>query len=351
MVFGLSPLALGVIVLGVCGAVALAVAYVYQILRADDPEAEAEAVGESLGERVTTAAGILWRVPATLFDTLLYAVTRVVPFFGTKWWKVWATVALHRYHKKAGGDAIALKGNDQSSKAELAPVKYDEGLDDQEDQPGWRVKGEDRTFAPAHAGGPIRLGKTPILPINEDERRVGSWLECNVTEAIADGQMAELYEVESADLRATIDYGPGAGGQPAVSDGGMNVTDMEFEPRESPIFKDTIIDLTSPQDYDGRAMSWWKYADHDPTKTTPEALDNAEQRGLLAGLAGHDNKDMIVKIMLIAAGCIIGGIAAPHLPEIVRIFAGGGGGGGGGSSGGAGGFLFWHAKTLVGVLG
>jgi hypothetical protein len=262
---------------------------------------------------------------------------------------VWAVVALQRYWKKSGGDAIGLKGNDQSNTAELAPVKYDEGLGDQEDQPGWRVKGEDRTFAPAHAGGPIRLGKTPILPINEDERRAGSWLECNVTEAIADGQMAELYDVGSADLRATIDYA--AGSAPAMSDGGMAVTDMEFNPRESPVFKDTIIDLTSPQDYDGRAMSWWKYADHDPTKTTPEALDNAEQRGMLAGLAGQDNKDMIVKIMLIAAGCIIGGIAAPHLPEIVRIFAGGGGGGGGGSSGGAGGSLFVQAKMLLGVLG
>jgi len=348
MVLGLSPLALAVILLGVAGALALAGVYVYQILRADDPETEAAAVGDALGERVVWAAGVLWRVPASLVDALWYAATRLLPFFGTKWWKVWAVVALNRYHKKAGGDAVGIKGNDQSGTAELAPVKYDDGLGEQEDQPGWRVKGEDRTFAPSHAGGPIRLGKTPILPINEDERRTGSWFECNVTEAIGGGQMAELYEVESAELRATIDYASG-GPAPAMSDGGMAVTDMEFDPRESPVFKDTIIDLTSPADYDGRAMSWWKYADHDPTKTTPEALDNAEQRGLLAGLAGHDNKDMIIKIMLIAAGMVVGGILAPHAPEIIRIFVGGGGGGG--ESGGAGGFLLVQAKTLLGVLG
>jgi hypothetical protein len=211
------------------------------------------------------------------------------------------------------------------------PIKWKDSVaTDEDEQPGWKVKGEDRTFEDSNHDAVFRVGDVPVVLINEDETRSGSWLEATVTEAIDAGNMTEVYNVESADLTATIDYGDAVPGA-AMSDGGANVQ-REFDPKTSPVFEDMWIDTTSDEGYAGRALSWWKYADHDPTTTSPEEIDRAQERGWLAGLAGHgDNTAFVIKVLLIALGMVATFVLGPDL--ISALFASGGGGGGGGGGG------------------
>jgi hypothetical protein len=177
----------------------------------------------------------------------------------------------------------------------------------------------------------MRVGNTPLVLINEDETRSGSWLEANITEAIDAGNTSKVYDVSDAELSATIDYGDAADGA-ALSDGGAAVS-REFHPRESPVFSDMLIDMSSDEGFDGRALSWWKYSHHDPTTTAPEEIDRAQERGWLAGLAGNrDQAAFVIKVMLIALGMIAIFVLGPDI--VSAIFANSGGDGGGGGGGG-----------------
>jgi hypothetical protein len=317
----------------VAAAMTILAAWWWESLR--DPESDPRRVGEAAGKSIATAltkvGSALWVVPAAVVRQLTYTAARFLPVIGAKWWKGVTLFSLKAYHRRSGGDALALLGNEHAGSASFAPLKWkDDVATDEDEQPGWKVKGEDRTFEDSNHDSVFRVGNVPMVLVNKDETRSGSWLEANVTEAIDAGNMTEVYDVESAELRATIDYGDAVPGA-AMSDGGANVS-REFEPRESPVFKDMLIDLTSGEHFDGRAISWTKYSDHDPTTTSPEEIDRAQERGWLAGLAGHgDNTAFVIKVLLIALGMVATFVLGPDL--ISALFASGGGGGGGGGGG------------------
>jgi hypothetical protein len=298
----------------------------------DEPQAagKAETRGKQAANAVRGFFGPFLRTIAMFVAQLTYVVMRMLPFVGGAFWKRLALVSLANYHKRAGGDAVALLGKEEANKADLKPVQYQDGLDELEDEPGWSVKGMDRKYKPSRHGGPFRLGKTPIVPIDLTATRAGSPLECEVVEAIDQGRTRPLYRVsDDAELTATVDYSDavGNGGGQVFADGGGNMR-TEFDPGQSPIFDDTIVDLSPGGDYDGQAFSMWKYMDADPDKTTPEQLELAKNRGLLAGMAGRDYKSLMVKLMLIAGAVAVAGLVGP---EIVGGLLGGGGSGGGGS--------------------
>jgi hypothetical protein len=288
-----------------------------------------ETRGEAAASRVIGWFSPFVRMIAAFFNQLTYTIMRLLPFVGGAFWRRLAMVSLANYHKRAGGDAVAILGKQEANKATLKPVQYQDGLDELDDEPGWSVKGMERKYKPSRHGGPFRLGKTPVLPIDLTETRAGSPLECEVTEAVDQGRTRPLYRVDnSAELQARIDANGALGGQgAAVSDGGMNM-ERGFDPGQSPIFEDMIVDLSPDGDYDGQAISFWKYSDADPDKTTPEQLELAKNRGLLAGMAGRDYKSLMVKLMLIAGAVAVAGLVGPEI--VNALFASGGGGGGGG---------------------
>jgi hypothetical protein len=297
----------------------------------EEPEATepGEGRGKAAANAVTGFFSPFVRTIAMFVTQLTYVVMRVLPFVGGAFWKRLAMVSLANYHKRAGGDAVALLGKEEANKADLKPVQYQDGLDELEDGPGWSVKGMDRKYKPSRHGGPFRLGKTPVVPIDITSTRAGSPLECEVVEAIDQGRTRPLYRVgDDAQLTATVDYSDAVGGSQALADGGAQMQ-AQFDPGQSPIFDDVIVDLSPGGEYDGQAYSMWKYMDADPDKTTPEQIEMAKNRGLIAGMAGRDYKSLLVKIMLIGGAVAVAGLIGP---EIVSGLLGGGGGGGGGGS-------------------
>jgi hypothetical protein len=254
-----------------------------------------------------------------------YAVFRLLPF-GARFWKRLAERSLYYYHKRSGGDRLALEKR-PNGQIELTPVKWrpPETLDELEDRPGWKAKGKDKVWEPVaegQTGG--RIGKTPVVPVDAQSWRDSSWAEASVAEAVDLDRWRPLFNVEAADLRATVDM-QGQGGQ-AVADGG--VANVEFDARDSPVFEDAIIDISSPDEYDGKAISWWKVKELYGEKTTTDEMQKQEDRGFLAGRSKENLKSWMLKILLIGGAVAVAGLIGP---ELISGLLGGGGGGGGGS--------------------
>jgi hypothetical protein len=246
---------------------------------------------------------------------------------GAKMWHGLTLRSLKAYHRAAGGDRIGLV-NKPGGKIDLQPVKYQTAAEtDQETPAGWHVKGVDKHFKPATFGnsGP-RLGKTPVIPLDSESWRATSTLEARVAEAVDQGETRPLYRVDDAELTATLDARGAAG---ARADGGqMQVDDITFEPRSSPVFDDTIINLNAGAGYNGAAVSWAKAKELMRERTTTDEMDRQEQRGLLAGMSRNDMKSLMLKLMLIAGAIALGGLVGPEL--VTAVLGSGGGGGGGG---------------------
>lgn len=294
----------------------------------DELEETAEEAGEAVGAGIMR--GILGLLKAfglfcwSIFSGLTY------PLYGikNKLYKGLALGFLKKYHKTAGGDRLGLEQT-PGGKLELTPVKY-RSVDEVEmdEQPGWKAKGRDKVWKPSTVGqdGP-RLGKVPVVALDSESWKATTTLESRVAEAVDMGETRPLYDVSSADLKAELAASTGGA---AVADGGTQVQNLTFEPRDSPIFEDVIVNLGSDE-YDGQAVSWTKATDLMYEQTTTEEMANQETRGKLAGQAGRDMQSLVVKLMLIAAGIAALGLVGDQL---VNFFFGGSGGGG--ESGGGG---------------
>lgn len=249
----------------------------------------------------------------------------------SRFWKGWTMTGLKNYHRTHGGDRTALE-QFPNGKIKLTPAKWKPmELCDDDEAPGWKVKGRDKTYKATTFGqtGP-RLGKVPVLPLDNESWKSTSYAEATVAEAIDQGEHRPLYDVSQAELTATIDARSDSGaltGGTATTDGGMSITNRQFNPRTSPIFKDMIVPLGG-DDYDGRAVSFMKAKELMAETTTTEEMAAQEERGFLAGRSRQDLKRWMMKVLLIAGGIALAGLIGPEL--IGALFGGGGGGGGGG---------------------
>jgi hypothetical protein len=291
-----------------------------------------EDVGADAADSVWRPVGLIGRALAGFASRSAYLLLRVTPY-SHRFWKNLALTSLQNYHKRAGGDRVGLEAAPNGLR--LTPVKWRDAIEELDDQPGWKAKGRDKVWeASAVNSGGTRLGKTPIVPLDSDATTAGSMLECRLSDAIDKGRMRELYRADDGVFRAEIDYtGVDApGGDTAMADGGASQPQVfrEFDPGESPIFEDMLIDIGSGEGFDGSAISFETYQELQKETTTSEQMKQQEVRGYLAGKY-HDNKDWI-KLFLIAAGLAGLGLVAPYLPNLISALFGGGGGGGGGGS-------------------
>jgi len=324
-------LALIVVAVAGAGGIVYGAHRIVEQYREDEPDPEGL---RDLANWLSTPFGRAYRAAGVFVGELWFNLTRVLPL-STRFWKGLSMFALTKYHRKTGADAIGIEGTDETKTASLTPIKWFDGSESEDREPGWKAAGQDRYWQASKHGGPVRVGKVPVMALDRDEARAGTLYESRVTEAIDQGATRPLLNVEGAELSAdvTLRDQTGAGGA-AVADGGMDFVRNSFEakPRSQPIFEDAIVDLSSSEGYDGQAISFFSYANTDPMKTAPEVVDQAEKRGEAAARLGGDgvNHKKIILYALLGAGLIV---AASNLPAILEFFAGGSGGG---SSGGGG---------------
>lgn len=292
-----------------------------------DQPSRARQRGAAVAQGIRTA---IWLSLRAIGDAIFGFVRNllalpVLSVIGRKIWKGMLARSLHAYHKAGKGDAVGLvrKPSGQIEPTAIRWKTSDETDDDE--RPGWHARAFDHSWKPDTYGRELpRMGKTPVKPLDLDSWRATSFMEARVAEAVDQGDTRPLYRVDEANLTATLDYQGGQAG--AVADGGAVVNSIEFDPRGSPVFDDTIIDLGSC-DYDGHAVSWNKAKELYAERTTTDEMDQQEQRGFLAGRSKQDMKSWMLKILLIG-----GAIAALGLigPELIQALFGGGGGGSGG---------------------
>jgi len=279
----------------------------------------AEGAGEALGKGIWRSLSVIGRAVLLFFT----ALTRPIPRVGEAVWRRVSYKAIHNYHKAAGGDAIALEVQ-PSNKWDLTPVKYREPeAVEMDEKPGWKARKRDKVWRPSADDAQGRLGRTPVVALDSDSWRSTSTYQARVAEAVDLGETRPLYDVESADLSATVQFQGAGGNGGAVADGGAVVNDMEFRPRDSPIFEDTIIDLSSG-DFDGQQVSWAKAKELFVERTTTDEMEMQEERGFLAGRAGKEYAKLALKLMLIAGAVAIAGLIGK---EVVIALLGNGGGG------------------------
>lgn len=294
----------------------------------------AELVGSGIG---MTSWFVLTLIPK-VGAKMLFGLSRAVPGAEALWSNMTKT-ALYRYYKASGGDRVGLETL-PSGRMELTPIKYrPPEVCERDEKPGWAAKGRDKVWRTTTDDGGPMLGKTPVQPLDSESWRSTTTYEATVAEAVDQGRTRPLYDVQAAELTAVLDAGPyGNQGQAAVADGGAQVADIEFDPRGSPIFDDTIIDLGGDE-YDGQAVSWAKAKELFVERTTSDEMAMQEERGFLAGRSGKEYAKLALKLMLIAGAVAIAGLVGK---ELVAALFGGAGGGGGINP------LIWSLEGMVG---
>jgi len=288
-----------------------------------------------LGQAIV--GGLRWTGDAIAKNTLgfIYALSAFFPIIRERFWRKFAHRTLYLYHKRAGGDALGFEAINQE-KGRITPVKAKPAeMCEDDERPGWSAKNREKTWAFNDFGASaLRVGKVPIVPLDTDSWKATSFAEVRIAEAIDAGKTRPVYDVSGAELTAEVDIatvdGRAGGAGSAVADGGQpeitNIRERTFEPRASPIFKDMLVDMGS-DDYDGKAISFWKSKELWLESTTTDEMRRQEQRGFLAGRANDDWKRWALKIILIGAALGLGGLMGPEL--VTAVFGGGGGGGGG----------------------
>lgn len=283
-----------------------------------DTEQTVEDRSKDAGAGITKRIAGLFATVGKIIMGVLAGLTRPIPLLGTKLWKSVTMSGLKHYHKAAGGDRVGLEVRPNGM--ELTPVKWrGPSQTTMEEKPGWKAKGRDKVWKDATDDAGLRLGKVPVIPLDSESWRAHSTYEARLAEAVDQGKTREVYDVSEAELYAEVDMS-GANGAGAVADGGV---DVQFRPRDSPVFQDTIIELGG-DDFDGQVVSWDKAKELAVERTATEEMAQQEERGFLAGRSKQDMKSFVWKVLLVAGGIALGGLVGPEL--IAALFGGGGGG-------------------------
>jgi hypothetical protein len=204
----------------------------------------------------------------------------------------------------------------------IEPVKYraPETCGDDE-KPGWKAKGRDKFWAADEMETDV-LWKTPVVLLDDDDHFTASWPKSRIGRAIKLGQHSPVYT--DAEIVAHFDVGsqsgtPGA----AVADGGSQFVGLSIED-VGRFAGDNVIDVGSPDGYDGMQISQREANDWFAASSTTEEMQKQEDRGRIAEIkSSMGSKEMRYLLLGLAAGAGI---------VLLANYVGGGGGGGGGGS-------------------
>jgi hypothetical protein len=244
--------------------------------------------------------------------------TKLIPRQSTLFRKL-ALNSIKQYHKRAGGDALAIDAR-AGQQLDLTPVKFrSAGECEEGEKPGWVAKDGTKTWNAASEGRVVDyLNNTPIVALDRDSHVECGWLRPRIAEAIELDNYDGLYTNPQLNLVADATASNGQ----AVADGGTPELELGSPGQWA---GDALVDLDSGDGYDGMRVSFRKATEWMSEQTTTQEMQMQEDRGYIRGLAGGDTPS-ITKLLLICAAIILGGFAIAFIgPELV----GGGGGGGG----------------------
>jgi len=235
--------------------------------------------------------------------------------------------SIKQYHKRAGGDALAIDAR-AGQQLDLTPVKYrSAGECDEGEKPGWVAKDGTKTWHAASEGRVVDyLNNTPIVALDRDSHVECGWLRPRIAEAIELDNYDGVYTNPQLTAVAPVVNDPTTNG--AVADGGQIAPeDIGLEPTNPGQWAgDALVDLDSGDGYDGMRVSFRKATEWMSEQTTTQEMQMQEDRGYIRGLANGDSGPSVFKLLLLCAAIILGTLGIVLLgPELV----GGGGGGGG----------------------
>lgn len=295
-----------------------------------------------------------------LWNNLFRNFTSIVPFTERLYHNM-AVKAMTNLHRKAGGDAIGLVAT-AGQQLDLEPVKYISAEEwserDDTDQPGWKSKRRDKTWAAGTEGQVVDyLGKAPIVLLQDDAHVESGWQRSRIAQALDLDQHQPIFNNPQIDVKPQyqVDFrsAPGEG----VADGGeldLTPEDLDFYLRGSDAevvepgeyFGDSLIDLSSPQADDGMRVSHRKAQAWFSQQSDAEFGQRQQDRGYLMGKLGKDEPNAFKYLLVAGAIVVLSLLAVFVLPEVL----GGGGGGGGDSGGGIVPFML-GLKNMAGALG
>ena len=253
-------------------------------------------------------------------DSKIGATIASIPKVIPKWTSIFRSMAIksiENYHKRAGGDAIAIDAK-AGQQLDFTPVKYRtaEECEDGE-RPGWVEKSGDKVWEAGSEGRVVdRLGKTPVVALDRDSHVECGWLRPRIGEAIELDRYGPLYS--GNDFSVEIDATPG-GQAPgtAMADGGMAGAELKLD-SIGEWAGDAVVDLDSRDGYDGMRVSFRKATEWQAETATSEEMQLQEERGYQIGLQNGDGGPSVVKLLLVCAAIILGTLAIVFLlPEFL----------------------------------
>jgi hypothetical protein len=246
---------------------------------------------------------------------VISSIPRLIPK-QSRIFRAMAMNSIKQYHKRAGGDALALDAR-AGQQLDLTPVKYrPAGECDEGEKPGWVAKDGTHTWSAASEGRVVDyLNNTPVVALDRDSHVECGWLRPRIAEAIELDQYDGIYTNPQVNLVADAQ----ANGQ-AVADGGSPSLELGSPGQWA---GDALVDLDSGEGYDGMRISFRKASEWASEQTTAQEMQMQEDRGYIRGLANGDDGPGTFKLLLLCAAIILGTFAIVFIgPQLL----GGGGG-------------------------
>src|SRR6056297_3364608 len=218
--------------------------------------------------------------------------------------------SIKQYHKRAGGDALAIDAK-AGQQLDLTPVRYRAAGECEEgEKPGWVAKDGTKTWNAASEGRVVDyLNNTPIVALDRDSHVECGWLRPRIAEAIELDNYDGLYTNPQLNLVADATASNGQ----AVADGGTPELELGSPGQWA---GDAVVDLGSGDGYDGMRVSFRKATEWMAEQTTTQEMQMQEDRGYIRGLAGGD-RPSLTKLLLICAAIILGSFLIAFVdPEI-----------------------------------
>jgi hypothetical protein len=269
----------------------------------------ADAVGRHSAILVVGVVGLFGRLAHEFAKTGSTMLLTLMPF-GESIWRKLAYFATYQYHKRAGGDAVALT-HMPSGSVRMEAVKYkDADIEDQQPA-GWHSKDRDRSWDEGADGREIDYlgGKTPVALFDESATQRATPLEARYAQALDLDEVEDIYL--NARLQQTTVEAP-AGGAQAIADGGVS-SGLTVDAKGA--LADSVVDIGPRDGHDGMRISVRKVKETYREKTDSEKMEEISRLSFLAGRMGNMDRSDVVKIMLIALGIVAAATMGPGLVE------------------------------------
>ena len=187
--------------------------------------------------------------------------TKLIPRQSTLFRKL-ALNSIKQYHKRAGGDALAIDAR-AGQQLDLTPVKFRAAGECEEgEKPGWVAKDGTKTWNAASEGRVVDyLNNTPIVALDRDSHVECGWLRPRIAEAIELDNYDGLYTNPQLTLVADATASNGQ----AVADGGTPELELGSPGQWA---GDALVDLDSGEGYDGMRVSFRKATEWMSAQTT-----------------------------------------------------------------------------------